>query len=177
MNRDCVISEWSCNTLNNRCNNVWNCPNGGDELYCESSKLTALHCDNRGHFCLNISTGEQTCLSIRRAGDDIVDCVGSVDEREFCRTLYPHEHIRRYRCRNANICIPFTKICDCLQDCPENDDETTACHWLNNGNEPSCDRDEFRCRDNTYIAEILGFVRCNVNPASRCDDKEFLALL
>ena len=168
------MTEWTCLTFYTRCNNVWNCPDGRDELHCSPSGLSDLHCQSRSHFCLNVSTGDPTCLSVRQAGNGTVDCVGSVDEREFCRTLYPYEHTRRYRCRNANMCILLTEICDCLQHCPENDDETTACHWLNNGREPLCDQNQFRCRNNVYINEISRVSLCHDSPYDKCADAEHL---
>jgi hypothetical protein len=49
------------------------------------------------------------------------------------------------------VCIPRIEICDCHQNCPENDDEIIACHWLNNGQAAMCNPDIFRCRNGRNV--------------------------
>ncbi|CAF1400348.1 unnamed protein product, partial [Adineta ricciae] len=168
---NCPMSQWNCFTQYTRCNEVWNCPDGRDELNCQRSLLSLRYCDSVSHFCLNIRDGNQTCLSKQQAGDGVVDCVGSTDEREYCRVHYPYEFKRRYRCQNSTKCILISEICDCHQDCPWNDDETIACHWLNNGKETNCDPHRFRCRDGEYSSTVTFRSRCNDNLLA-CSDKE-----
>ncbi|CAF1342498.1 unnamed protein product [Adineta ricciae] len=149
----CLKTEWPCSTHYTDCNWIWNCPDGSDELKtCSQSSLSALHCNSTKHFCLNVDTGHPRCLPKTRANDGIVDCVGSIDEPEFCRMKYPGKSIRQFRCNNSDICIHRYQICDCHQDCPDNDDETTACVWLNNGRESFCHPRQFRCRNGRYLA-------------------------
>ncbi|CAF2746911.1 unnamed protein product [Rotaria sp. Silwood2] len=148
---DCNVTEWSCLTSYNKCNGVWNCINGQDELNCSLYHLRRIHCKLSEHFCLDARTGNILCLPLERAADNIIDCVGSSDERQFCRMKYPIEHKRRYRCQNSDLCILVREVCDCHQHCPENDDETIACKWINNNREAICDRTKFRCRNGQLL--------------------------
>ncbi|CAF1081290.1 unnamed protein product [Adineta ricciae] len=162
---DCDLDEWPCHTYVRTCNNIWNCPNGEDELGCGKPNLASRHCNKTTHFCLDANTGFPICLSERKVNDGILNCVGSVDERSFCRIKYPYEKVRRYRCKNSDQCISPFQVCDCHQDCPLNDDETIACIWFNNGQEPWCDSSTLRCRN----GKIVDYPLLN----SRCDGMNF----
>ncbi|CAF1117126.1 unnamed protein product [Didymodactylos carnosus] len=168
---DCLMNEWRCLTEHSRCNKVWNCPDGRDEVDCNQGPPTFELCVNHTHFCLNMTTGLPICLPQSRAGDGNIDCVGSLDERAFCRTEYPGDIMRRYRCRNSNQCISPMQICDCHQDCPENDDEMIACVWLNNGQEPFCHHVDFRCRNGIRLDCTSKPCRCD-RISSDCADNE-----
>jgi hypothetical protein len=157
---DCNMTEWPCDLLSSTCNLVWNCPNGSDELNCRAQNFYLKYCNNSKHFCLDTRTGHPKCLPVERAGNNIIDCIGSSDERTFCREKYPYDYARRYRCQNSNICITPLQVCDCHQDCPENDDETIACIWLNNGQDSFCNHHQFRCRNGKYLN----------GATKRCDD-------
>ena len=130
---DCSTTEWPCDAYYGRCDNLWNCPDGRDELGCLLLSRSFLYCNNSAHFCLRNDTGQPMCLPTIKISDGIIDCVGSFDERDFCREKYPFESKRRYRCQNSSICIYIDSVCNCRQDCPENDDETIACWWSLNG--------------------------------------------
>ena len=161
---DCNMTEWSCRATSLVCNYVWNCPDGSDEMNCTTSteNIYFNYCNSsKHHFCLDIRNGDRFCLPIERAGNGIVDCLGSSDERTFCRSKYPYDYAHRYRCKNSNICISPVQVCDCHQDCPENDDEILACIWLNNGQQLSiCNQQQFRCRNGRYVN----------GQENRCDD-------
>jgi hypothetical protein len=133
---DCLTTDWPCETYQSKCDGLWNCPDGRDELECNTITLASLYCKNIEHFCIDITSGKYICLPTVNINDGIIQCIGSADEREFCRNKYPYDLTRRYRCRNSTICISFYSICDCEQDCPENEDETTACNWIYNGTDP-----------------------------------------
>jgi hypothetical protein len=130
---DCLGDEWNCLNPRTICNHVWNCPDGQDELGCGIPNLASRHCNKTTHFCLDIKTGSPICLSLREANDGIIHCIGSTDERSFCRLKYPYESVYRYRCQNSDKCISPYQVCNCYQDCPLNDDEEIACLWINNG--------------------------------------------
>ncbi|CAF1584221.1 unnamed protein product, partial [Adineta steineri] len=130
---DCRSDEWNCLNFHTKCNHIWNCPNGEDELGCGKPNLGSRHCNKTTHFCLDIQNGLPICLPLSKANDGIINCIGSIDERSFCRSKYPYDYVLRYRCLNSNVCISLFQICDCHQDCPLNDDETIACRWMNNG--------------------------------------------
>jgi hypothetical protein len=168
---DCRLNEWPCRTFYKTCNNIWNCPDGEDELGCGPPNLASRNCNETTHFCLDLQTDLPICLTQSRAGDGIIDCVGSTDERSFCRIKYSNETVRRYRCLDSDQCISPFQTCDCHSDCPLNDDETSACVWLNNNQESFCHATQFRCRNGKYIEGHGWQVRCN-NVFSGCADGE-----
>ncbi|CAF2110558.1 unnamed protein product [Rotaria magnacalcarata] len=155
---DCNMTEWTCLTHHNTCSNVWNCLNEQDELNCNKKILALNNCPRSKQFCFNASTGNGICLPLQRTADNIIHCVDSSDERQFCRTKYPNEYARRYRCRNSDMCILVNEICDCHQNCPENDDETTTCKWINNGRQPLCDPTQFRCQNGKLVKRVGRYI-------------------
>ncbi|CAF4901435.1 unnamed protein product [Rotaria sp. Silwood1] len=98
---------WPCNNLYTRCDGVWNCLNGDDELHCELN-----NCPRDTHECISPITHKMMCLPVHQAGDGIIDCLGSTDEREFCRLRHPKNPGIRYRCWNDSICIPNVYFCN-----------------------------------------------------------------
>ncbi|CAF1049075.1 unnamed protein product [Adineta steineri] len=94
--------EWPCNNSLTRCNSLWNCPKGEDELECANSPI---NCPPNHHPCISPKTHELICLSIGKVNDNSMDCLGGSDEREFCRLKYPHDKELRYRCWNSTYCM------------------------------------------------------------------------
>ncbi|CAF1676139.1 unnamed protein product, partial [Didymodactylos carnosus] len=101
--------QWPCDTLHKKCNHHWQCKNGLDELYCPSSyyeqRFLKYECNRTKHYCHRPYTGDLECMPIDKAGDNVIDCLGSTDERDYCRLKYPTERDRRYRCWNSSDCI------------------------------------------------------------------------
>ncbi|CAF1325493.1 unnamed protein product, partial [Adineta ricciae] len=98
--------DWPCNNLYTRCDGAWHCPNGIDELNCLPST-----CPLDTHECISPITKKLICLPYHRAGNGIVDCLGSTDEREYCRLQNPERFQRRYRCWNDTLCITLIELC------------------------------------------------------------------
>lgn len=167
---DCLPDEWPCRNPYTTCNGVWNCLNGHDELHCGRTTLAQRHCNGTKIFCFNPS-GSITCLSSEHANDGRIDCLGSSDERIFCRLKFPDDPVRRYRCRNSDMCISPFQVCNCEKDCPDNDDEIEACLWLNNGRDTDCHSNRFRCR-NGYYLEGATRNRCDTDGFWDCPDGE-----
>ena len=92
--------EWPCNNIYTRCDGAWSCPNGADELNCDRNSP----CYPDRHECISINTLELECLPLNRAGNGLTDCLGSTDEREFCRRRF-NTHELFYRCWNEDLCI------------------------------------------------------------------------
>jgi hypothetical protein len=87
--------EWLCNTQYTRCDDIWNCLNGEDEIDCPQN-----FCKNvKGHPCIVWNNSQAVCLPISRAGDGIIDCVGATDERHLCRDTHDN-YQTAYRCWN-----------------------------------------------------------------------------
>ncbi|CAF1542354.1 unnamed protein product [Adineta ricciae] len=110
---------WPCNNLYTRCDNIWNCLNGADELQCYPSS-----CRSNEHPCLSIQDNELICLPLERTNDGIVDCRGAVDERMICRSTHESRNYR-YLCLNDTKCIGLHEVCDVfdVRSCPLGDDE------------------------------------------------------
>jgi hypothetical protein len=149
---------WPCDTHYTHCDKVWNCYNGADEVNC-SHIIYPFNCKDNEHHCVRLNNtegewepGEQifyTCLPMKLAGNKQVDCLGSTDERDYCRLNYPHEKNRRYRCWNDTKCIDVKHLCDCSYDCPLGDDEK-ICSWIDHSAH-TCTDDYFMCRNGEYL--------------------------
>ncbi|UJR18105.1 hypothetical protein I4U23_005005 [Adineta vaga] len=98
--------NWPCNNLYTRCDGAWNCPNGIDELNCLPST-----CPPDTHECISPITTKVICLPYHQAGNGIVDCLGSTDEREYCRLQKPQRHQMRYKCWNDTSCVYNIHVC------------------------------------------------------------------
>jgi hypothetical protein len=87
--------EWLCNNQYTRCDDIWNCLNGEDEMDCPQN-----FCKNvKAHPCIVWNISQSVCLPISRAGDGIIDCVGATDERYLCRDI-DFNGAAGYRCWN-----------------------------------------------------------------------------
>ncbi|CAF5010017.1 unnamed protein product, partial [Rotaria sp. Silwood1] len=85
-------------------------------FYCATTGTTSLSCmklcnEDECHECISPITFEIFCLPAHRAGDGIVDCLGSTDERAFCRSINPTNAGSRYKCWNTVHCIANNDIC------------------------------------------------------------------
>ena len=43
--------QWQCNNIYTHCDGIWNCPNGADEIGCDSSSI--LNCSSNHHICVS----------------------------------------------------------------------------------------------------------------------------
>lgn len=100
VNDETNCTHWPCNNEYTRCDLVWDCYNGADELNCDSES----ECNPDAHECVSPNTSEIICLPVHRAGDDVIDCLGSTDERGFCRATYFESSLMRYQCWDEPEC-------------------------------------------------------------------------
>ena len=105
--------QWNCSNTLTRCNSVWNCPNGEDELGCDNLEI---HCSPLHRPCFSPSTMNLTCLPIEKFNDGIMDCLGGSDERDICRKAFPQSHDKRYFCWNMTQCVEIQRIRSCNTD-------------------------------------------------------------
>ncbi|CAF0945764.1 unnamed protein product [Adineta ricciae] len=98
--------DWPCNNLYTRCDGAWNCPNGIDELNCSPST-----CPPDTHECISPITKKVICLPYYLAGNGIIDCLGSTDEREYCRLQKPERFQVRFKCWNDTLCVHNIHVC------------------------------------------------------------------
>ncbi|CAM4752934.1 unnamed protein product [Rotaria magnacalcarata] len=118
---NCV--EYPCNNTYTRCDGIWNCFNGADEVDCEPSPL--IQCSRHHHICVLPDTNQLTCLPITKANDGTIDCLGATDEPKFCRSLPLYNMDNKFYCRNdtTNICLTPFHLCDPYLNCTFGDDE------------------------------------------------------
>ena len=115
--------QWQCDNIYTHCNGIWNCPNGRDEIGCDPQPL--LNCSNDHHFCVSPITNELTCLSMDKANDGQVDCLGGTDEVSLCRILRNKVYEQRFYCRKENspVCILPLNLCNDYENCDQKEDE------------------------------------------------------
>lgn len=107
---ECAI--WPCVNTYTRCDGIWTCPNGADEVNCEPSR-----CPSREHMCISPVNYSLICLPIEKAGDGIVDCIGGSDERQLCRKSEPLYKGNRFWCSSNTSCVSTLHICTGVSDC------------------------------------------------------------
>ena len=119
--------QWECDNIYTRCNTMWNCPNGADETGCIS--YSTLNCSLNYHYCVSPDTNELMCLSIDKANDGHIDCLGGTDEPTLCGTYIQAAYIipfnDGFHCINSTSrsCIDNSALCDGILNCQDGDDE------------------------------------------------------
>ncbi|CAF2529447.1 unnamed protein product [Rotaria sp. Silwood2] len=69
------------------------------------------NCPRDTHECISPITKKIICLPVHQAGNEIVDCLGSTDEKTFCRLTHPKNPELRYKCWNEKICVSDKYFC------------------------------------------------------------------
>ncbi|CAF3237514.1 unnamed protein product [Rotaria sp. Silwood2] len=115
--------NWSCNNMYTRCDGLWNCLHGEDEIGCYLS--STFNCSPDHHICVSPDTNQFMCLSIQKANDGKIDCVGATDESTLCQKKYEINVNYNFYCRNTTYssCISSEKLCDRDKNCKDGDDE------------------------------------------------------
>ncbi|CAF3948757.1 unnamed protein product, partial [Rotaria sp. Silwood1] len=128
---------WPCNNTYTRCDGIWNCFDGADEVDCDRSHL--IHCPLQHHVCASPETNQLTCLPIQKANDGNIDCIGGTDESKKCRSSNYVFARFDFNCMNDidNHCLPVESTCNGKKDCPHGDDEQfcnyTKYDWITYG--------------------------------------------
>jgi hypothetical protein len=146
--------SWPCNNIYTRCDGIWNCLNGADELNCNDHQWP---CPSDHHPCVKLYTNEFDCLPVSKAGDNIIDCRGATDERHFCRVKYPYSNNERYHCSNDttdNTCIYINDMCT-SKTCTSADQEPYCKNILNNGVQKYCSLIENLTLSEKYLCSTL----------------------
>ncbi|CAF0822114.1 unnamed protein product [Didymodactylos carnosus] len=138
---DCEHWGYTCeDSLYTKCDQRWHCPDGRDELNCpwEATYATRiqqqLNCSRTEHYCVQLLGA--TCLSLARAGDGVIDCLGATDERRTankCYEKHPFLPDKRFLCANTigdspPVCLTPEQVCDGQVQCPAGDDERFCYH-------------------------------------------------
>ncbi|CAF5074486.1 unnamed protein product, partial [Rotaria sp. Silwood1] len=116
--------QWLCNNIYTRCDGLWNCPHGEDEIGCDLS--ATFNCPSGHHQCVSSLTNKFTCLPVDKANDNNIDCVGATDEPSLCQPKYEVYLYDNFYCRQSNVsgCYSNSIVCDASKDCDHRDDET-----------------------------------------------------
>jgi hypothetical protein len=142
--------SWSCNNMYARCDGFWACADGRDEYNCSRTK-----CPSETYACVSPASYTTICLPFNLVNDDIVHCLGALDEQANCRrveasrnTLFP------FRCQNGRNCLQISQLCDTQIDCSDGDDE----------DESLCKNQQFTCtQDSTHNRSEIEEVFCGLN--------------
>ncbi|CAF4273042.1 unnamed protein product, partial [Rotaria magnacalcarata] len=130
---DC--GHWPCNNTYSRCDHLWLCKNGADEINCPYSA-----CPKHYHDCVFPNrTLRISCLPIAQAGDGIDDCLGGTDERRKSSFYLDSTRFQyTFRCLNSTKSIERRDFCDTVPDCQFRDDES-FCRNIASPYYPLCD--------------------------------------
>jgi hypothetical protein len=161
--------QWPCNNTYTRCDGIWNCFNGADEIDCHP---LPIECPPRSHICVSRNTSDFMCLPLIKVNDNEIDCLGAIDEPYLCRERsFSFEEVGFY-CKTASNridCIPHDWLCHNLTHCIHGDSEQFCSNFSMFPTDHSiCDReyasvrsdvDEFLCHRHTGIhkPEIVHF--------------------
>jgi hypothetical protein len=166
----CEQWPYTCDSPYVLCDGIWNCKDGRDEINCSSKLMTIPNCTE--HYCQDIrNSSSLICLSSKKAGNTIVDCLGEIDERHdgYCSKKYPMNLRKRYRCNQSDICIDPMSMCNGLKDCPNLDDEL-LCPWMLNKNLLAIT--DFQCqKESEKKSNVL---RCDNIPTCDLGEDEWL---
>ena len=142
---------WPVTHIYNRCDGIWNFPNGSDELNCYSTPL--INCSITEHICVSQQTNQLICLPIEKANDGIIDCFGAADEPTYCQSSLGDP----FYCPNNTRaqCIPVLVLCDKNSLCSRYDYEE-ACQKGNSiisriVRDTSNDYDQWECSDTAKV--------------------------
>jgi hypothetical protein len=110
-----------CDTFYTNCNDVWNCPDGSDELKC----FDLFQCSEEMQFCVKenltslCSNHSSKCISPDQLCDCQIDCpLKHDDENLLCQYRICQEN--RYRCRNGKK----AERCNRKPECDWKEDES-----------------------------------------------------
>ena len=115
---------WYCNNSYTRCDGYWNCPNGEDEIDCNSSSLS--NCSSQ-HICLSPNTTQLMCLPLSKVNDGNIDCLGDVDEPYLSRLNNGKYNETIFQCPSEYylyICTWSQYLYDEIEQCSNNNEQS-----------------------------------------------------
>lgn len=61
---NCLPNEWPCETFYSKYDQLWNCPDGRDELGCSLSTRSSLYCNKYRQMLIILSSGHAIVVSM-----------------------------------------------------------------------------------------------------------------
>ncbi|CAF3920967.1 unnamed protein product, partial [Rotaria magnacalcarata] len=115
--------QWSCNNMYTHCDDIWNCPNGEDEIDCFLS--SKINCSSNDHLCVSPYTNQFIRLPLSERNDGKIDCIGGTDEPKHCSVQHSIWSCQDFKCRNqtSSSYISSFELCNNKEDCNHGDDE------------------------------------------------------
>ena len=119
--------EWLCDNVYTRCDKIWNCLDGRDEVNCNRT-LVHTQCPADSRSCLLRETNEVICLGLEKVNDGHVDCLGATDEPLICRsnTTTVYVKLDHFYCRGDYVnypCLHMLELCAEIPHCKTGDDQ------------------------------------------------------
>ncbi|CAF4475535.1 unnamed protein product [Rotaria sp. Silwood2] len=111
--------HWPCNKIYTRCDSLWNCPHGEDEVGCDLS--STLNCSSDHHRYVSRHTNELICLSVKQANDV---------KKNLCDnyTICDHEDDEKFCVKNRTGIFTYDSICFSPDSSIRSDVEQFLCH-------------------------------------------------
>jgi hypothetical protein len=152
--------DWSCSNIYTRCDGFWTCDDGRDENNCGKTI-----CPSGKFACVSPVNYTVLCLNSSYVNNDIVECLGALDEQVDCRRTYnnPLENTyNRFRCSEEGLCLQVSQLCNNEKDCLKGADD-----------EDFCENQQLKCDQNSPNNRSNMEIFCELNEEGNRSSKYF----
>ncbi|CAF1238535.1 unnamed protein product [Adineta ricciae] len=164
---------WECDNIYTRCDGIWNCLDGRDEIECNFSPAL-FNCSSKYRICVTPGTFEFTYLPKHQLNDGKVDCLGGTDEPKLCEVDFQYFIRGGFYCTNNGTpnCLETYELCNQEKDCSFGDDEQFCLQ-----NRSTLPHDGLcRPKDQLVTSNVDKFI-CNKNTNELFNEYKLISLL